>query len=129
MTWAPPEDAREVTVGPGDVVVHDRRLWHARTDNYSPFTRMAVFFGYTYRWIAIRDEVADLPRQPWWPGLSPLRRQLLGYCGDGRGDHAWGHDPSTTPLYGELSRRGLLDGSYPHLIRESADNGSVTPSG
>lgn len=111
-----PAGAVEVRVAPGDAIVFDRRIWHARSDNHSPITRMAAFFGYTYRWVRIRDAVSGLPSRLWWDGLTPVQQQLLGHCGDGSGDHAWGHDPATTPLYGELARRGLLDGSCPALI-------------
>ena len=41
---------------------------------------------------------------------------LSGGVGDGTGDHYWGHYPQTTPLYGELADRGLLDPGYPPLI-------------
>jgi ectoine hydroxylase len=111
-----PADAIEVTVNPGDVLLFDRRLWHARSDNYSDVTRKVVFVGYTYRWITIRDEVADLPDQDWFTTLNPVQRQLLGHAGDGTGDHSWGHYPETTPLYGALAERGLLDSSRPYLI-------------
>ncbi|WP_338090634.1 phytanoyl-CoA dioxygenase family protein [Planosporangium thailandense] len=116
LAWPQPDGAVQITVEPGDVVFFDRRIWHARSDNLSPVTRMAVFFGYTYRWIAVRDEVADLWRQPWWQELSPVQRQLLGGAGDGSGDHLWGHDPGSTPLYRELAARQLLDPGYPPLI-------------
>jgi ectoine hydroxylase len=33
----------------------------------------------------------------------------LGGIEPGNGDHAWGHNPATTPLYGWLAERGLLD--------------------
>jgi ectoine hydroxylase len=100
------------------LVVFDRRIWHARSDNYSTWTRMGAFFGYTYRWIAGRDDVAHLPNEPWFDGLNPVQKQLLGHCpgGQSTGDHAWGHDPSTVPLYGALKERGLLDSSIPALI-------------
>jgi ectoine hydroxylase len=47
-----------------------------------------MFFGYTYRWIALRDQ-----NQAIWPGdlagrLSPIQRQLLGGLPDTDGDHA-----------------------------------------
>ncbi|GII51858.1 hypothetical protein Pth03_02470 [Planotetraspora thailandica] len=116
MTFPQPADAVELTVNPGDVLLFDRRLWHARSDNYSDFTRKVVFIGYTYRWITIRDEVAALPEQDWFAHLTPVQRQLLGHAGDGSGDHTWGHHPETTPLYGALSERGLLDSSRPYLI-------------
>ncbi len=115
VEWPDPEGAIEVTANPGDVVLFDRRLWHARSDNYSTYTRKAMFFGYTYRWIAIRDENDAI----WsgWQGdeLSPVQRQLLGGVGDGTGDHMWGHDPQSTPLYGWLKERDLLDPGNPPL--------------
>jgi len=116
VEWPQPEGAMQVTAKPGDVVVFDRRIWHARSNNYSQFTRMGAFFGYTYRWVRGRDEVDELPNQPWWGDLNPVQQQLLGGVGDGTGDHAWGHYPATTPLYGALKQRGLLDRSIPALI-------------
>jgi ectoine hydroxylase len=113
VPWPAPVGATQITADAGDLVVFDRRLWHARSDNYSSITRVGAFFGYTYRWLAGRDETADLDDLD---GLSPVQRQLLGHCGDGSGDHAWGHYPETTPLYGELQRNGALDGSIPALI-------------
>jgi ectoine hydroxylase len=116
VPWPPPRGALQIIARPGDLVVFDRRLWHARSDNYSPITRVGAFFGYTYRWVAARDEVGDLPNRPEWAGFNDVQRQLLGGAGDGSGDHTWGHHPETTPLYGELKRHGLLDSSIPALI-------------
>jgi ectoine hydroxylase-related dioxygenase (phytanoyl-CoA dioxygenase family) len=120
VEWPEPEGAIEVQVSPGDVVFFDRRLWHARSDNYSGVTRKAMFFGYTLRWIAIRDELEALHASPGFEGLSPVRRQLLGGIGKGipgevEGDHSWGHYPGTTPLYGFLKERNLLDPDIPPL--------------
>jgi ectoine hydroxylase-related dioxygenase (phytanoyl-CoA dioxygenase family) len=116
VPWPAPLGATEITANPGDLVVFDRRLWHARSDNYSPITRVGAFFGYTYRWVAGRDDTAGLPGTPGWDGFNPVQRQLLGHAGDGSGDHAWGHFPESTPLYGQLHRNGALDGSIPALI-------------
>jgi ectoine hydroxylase len=116
VAWPQPSDAIEVTANPGDVVFFDRRIWHARSTNFSPITRKGVFFGYTYRWVHIRDEVAHLPQEQWWQGLNEVQRQLLGAQGKGDGDHQWGHFPEITPLYQELKRRGLLNPEYPPLI-------------
>ena len=116
VRWPPPAGARQVTVDPGDVVLFDRRLWHVRSDNHSDVTRKCVFIGYTYRWVAVRDDITSLLGEPWWYGLSPVQQQLLGGCGRGDGDHHWGHEPETTPLYVALRDRGLLDPRYPPLI-------------
>jgi ectoine hydroxylase-related dioxygenase (phytanoyl-CoA dioxygenase family) len=116
VPWPEPEGVVQITAQPGDLVVFDRRLWHRRSDNYSPITRVGAFFGYTYRWIAGRDETARLPRTPAWNMFNDVQKQLLGHAGDGSGDHAWGHDPATTPLYRALADRGLLDSSIPALI-------------
>jgi ectoine hydroxylase-related dioxygenase (phytanoyl-CoA dioxygenase family) len=110
--WPQPPGAIEVQVNPGDAIVFDRRLWHARSNNYSDITRLAVFFGYTYRWVAMRD---DPPEPAQLARLSPVQRQLLGDSGDGTGDNAWGHEPASLPLYRELADHGLLDGSVPAL--------------
>jgi hypothetical protein len=116
VPWPAPDGAKQVTVEAGDVVFFDRRLWHARSDNLSDVTRKCVFIGYTYRWVAIRDEVDHLLGQPWWFRLDPVQRQLLGGVGRGDGDHAWGHYPEDTPLYLELRERGLLNPDHPPLI-------------
>jgi ectoine hydroxylase-related dioxygenase (phytanoyl-CoA dioxygenase family) len=120
VEWPDPQGAIEVCVPPGDVVLFDRRLWHARSDNYSQMTRKAIFLAYTLRWVAIRDELEAARADPAFESLSPVRRQLLGGVGRGipgqvEGDHTWGHYPQTTPLYGFLQERGLLDPDYPPL--------------
>ena len=113
VEWPDPDGAIEVTASPGDVVLFDRRLWHARSGNYSPHTRKAMFFGYTFRWIAIRDENDGIWSREWAGRLSPVQRQLLGGLADAGGDHAWGHDPAATPLYRWLEQRNLLDAANP----------------
>jgi ectoine hydroxylase len=115
MEWPDPDGAIEVCAYPGDVVLFDRRLWHARSDNYSDITRKAMFFGYTLRWIAIRDENDGIWTSDWADQLSPVQCQLLGGLKDTDGDHQWGHYPSSTPLYGWLKERGLLDSGNPPL--------------
>jgi ectoine hydroxylase-related dioxygenase (phytanoyl-CoA dioxygenase family) len=104
VPWPDPTGAMEVTASPGDVVLFDRRLWHARSLNRSTITRKAVFFGYTYRWVIGRD---DQPTKD--HAFSPVERQLLDLLDDVDGDHAWGHFPERVPLYGMLRDHGLLD--------------------
>lgn len=106
--WPRPVGAVELTARPGDAVLFDRRLWHTRSENHSDLVRKVVFLGYTFRWIAIRDDVADIARHDWFAELSPVRRQLLGES-DGSGDDRWGHRPDRVPLYVELREQGLLD--------------------
>lgn len=108
VPWPEPDGAVELTAQPGDIVLFDRRLWHTRSDNHSPVTRKVVFFGYTFRWIFSRDDVAGITREPWYADLSSVQQQLLG-AGDGSGDHQWGMKPDAVPLYTDLCERGLLD--------------------
>jgi ectoine hydroxylase len=115
IEWPDPEGAVEVTAEPADVVFFDRRIWHARSRNYSEHTRKAVFFGYTYRGTAIRDDIASMRMSRWFGHLTPIRQQLLGGIDGEDGDHAWGHYPEATPLYGWLKERGLLDPADPPL--------------
>jgi ectoine hydroxylase len=72
-------------------------------------------FGCTFRWIAIRDDNDGIWSRDWAGRLSPVQRQLLGVLAGAGGDHAWGHDPATTPLYGWLKQRNLLDAANPPL--------------
>jgi len=120
VPWPDPDGAVDVCATPGDVVFFDRRLWHARTDNHSPITRKAAFFAYAHRWQVGRDENETLLRSHAALRFSPVQRQLLGDRltgpGESDGDHRWGHHPETTPVYGYLRDRGLLDAGYPPLI-------------
>jgi ectoine hydroxylase len=115
MPWPDPAGAVEVCVSPGDAVLFDRRLWHARSLNWSAVTRKAIFFGYTYRWIAIRDDLSALSRGRGLDQVSPIQRQLLGEVGGQDGDHSWGHYPGATPLHAHLKKVGLLDPGNPAL--------------
>jgi hypothetical protein len=115
IEWPDPEGAVEVTAEPGDAVFFDRRIWHARSRNYSQHTRKAVSFGYTFRWTAIRDVIAPMQMSDGSGRLTPVRQQLLGGIEGDNGDHAWGHYPEATPLYGWLKERGLLDPANPPL--------------
>jgi Phytanoyl-CoA dioxygenase (PhyH) len=110
LRWPDPRGAVQVTARPGDVVLFDRRVWHARSPNRSTITRKAVFFGYTYRWVRGRDRIPTKPA-----GLTPVRRQLLGMLQDTDGDNAWGHEPARVPLYQLLRQAGQLAPAVPAL--------------
>jgi ectoine hydroxylase len=64
-----------VLASPGDAVFFDRRIWHARSRNYSDRTRKAVFFAYTFRWVRNRDDMYLPPEM--LEKLNPVQRQLL----------------------------------------------------
>lgn len=115
IAWPDPAGAIEVIAEPGDALLFDRRIWHARSPNHSEHVRKAVFFGYTYRWTTIRDVIAPARRSDWFGGLTPVQQQLLGGIQGSNGDHAWGHYPEATPLYAWLKERRLLDPEYPPL--------------
>jgi ectoine hydroxylase len=120
IQWPDPEGATQITAAPGDVVFFDRRLWHTRTDNYSPITRKGMFFAYSHRWGVSRDDNTALFASAAYDTFTPVQKQLLGAPlaapGEIVGDHAWGHYPATTPLYGHLKDTGYLDSSFPFLI-------------
>lgn len=119
VEWPEPEGSVEVCANPGDAVFFDRRLWHTRTNNYSPITRKGMFFAYSHRWSYGRDENDELIASPTFAAFNPIQRQLLGEKlatpGQVPGDHQWGHYPETTPLHGFLKSNGLLDPAYPPL--------------
>lgn len=119
VVWPEPEGSVEVRANPGDAVFFDRRLWHTRTNNYSPFTRKGVFFAYSHRWSYGRDENDALIASAEFEGFNPIQRQLLGAGlateGQAPGDHQCGHYPETTPLHGFLESNGLLNPAYPPL--------------
>ncbi len=78
----PPDDdnaiagAVPVLAAAGDAVLFDRRLWHMRSANRSEYTRKALFYAYTYRWVRPRDDVrvpVELLHL-----ITPVRAQLLG---------------------------------------------------
>lgn len=122
LPWGQPAGAIPVIAEPGDALFFDRRIWHNRSVNGSDLTRMAIFYGYTYRWIAIRDELDEHARDAdWWHGLSDVQRQLLGGSGTESGDHRWGHNPQQTPVYRLLRDAGRLDPSFAPLIPDAVD--------
>jgi ectoine hydroxylase len=102
VPWPTPAGAREITAAPGDALIFNRRLWHARSDNRSQVTRNVVFFGYSYRWVVARDDVGALPAHPWFDDLTAVQQQLLGQCPSG--DHAWGLDPADHPALHRSAR-------------------------
>ena len=73
-------DATPVQANAGDAVFFDRRLWHAAGRNTSDVTRMALFYGYSYRWLRPRD---NMTVEHYMADADPIRKQLLGYSPNG----------------------------------------------
>ena len=95
--------ATPILAKPGDAVMFDRRLWHARSPNRSDVTRKAIFYAYTFRWVRQRDDLEVKPELR--DALTPVRRQLLG-----EGEHAidyWMPDLVETPLAAQFKRVDL----------------------
>jgi ectoine hydroxylase len=113
VRWPDPPGAVEITAAPGDALLFDRRLWHARTPNTSRVTRRAAFFAYTYRWVRSREDRTHGRVDS--AALTPVRRQLLGRLPQTDGDHAWGHTPEHVPLFCALQAAGHLDPDNPPL--------------
>ena len=94
--------ATPVLAEPGDAVMFDRRLWHARSPNRSDITRKAIFFAYTFRWVRTRDDLEVKPELR--DSLTPVRRQLLGEA-----EHAidfWMPDLVEPPLAARFTQVG-----------------------
>lgn len=104
LGFDPPAGAEPVLASPGDALVFDRRLWHSRSDNLSPYTRRVVFLAYSFRWVRPRDEFGIDPSSERFRALSPVRRQLLGEPADRH--HQWGLKRDEVALYAELDRIG-----------------------
>ena len=77
---ANPDGATPVLVNAGDAVFFDRRLWHAAGINTSEFTRKALFYGYSYRWLKPRD---NMTVGHYMAGADDVRKQLLGASPNG----------------------------------------------
>lgn len=71
-----PAAAIPVRANIGDAVFFDRRLWHARSPNYSPHVRKVLFYGYGYRWLRTKDDMHIRPDL--LAACDPIRKQLLG---------------------------------------------------
>ena len=77
-----PAGAVGVPAAAGDAVIFDRRVFHASPANHSGSVRMAVFFGYAYRWLRPRD---NMTVSHYLAKSGPIRRQLLGAATTGQG--------------------------------------------
>lgn len=76
-----PVGAVELAGRAGEAVLFDRRLWHAGAPNHGRETRLALYYGYSHRWL--RPKCA-MRVEPWMEG-DPVRRQLLGHASSPNG--------------------------------------------
>lgn len=100
-----PPGAIPVLAQPGDAVLFDRRLWHARSPNHSPVVRKALFYGYAYRWLRTKDDMTIPPEL--LATCDPVRKQLLGVGTNANG--FFSPKDEDVPLKGWLEEQGLLE--------------------
>ncbi len=88
-----PEGAIPICVPAGAAVIIDRRIWHSRSINRWHETRKMLFMGYSFRWLLPKD---DMTVEHLYPGLDPIRRQLLRDNPSNNGTYT--PDKGDTPL-------------------------------
>jgi ectoine hydroxylase len=85
-----PAGAEPVLCEPGSALLLDRRTWHASSPNWaSNDARVALFYGYAFRWITAKGP-RTMP--PSLEDCDPTRRQLLGLWDDPNSPYEPGED-------------------------------------
>jgi ectoine hydroxylase-related dioxygenase (phytanoyl-CoA dioxygenase family) len=104
---ATPAGAAPVPGRRGDVVIIDRRLWHAGPlgEQAYPVTRKVLFFGYGQRWLRPKDPMETAPLLQ--HVTCPVLRQLLGHTHTSNG--LYSPMAADAPLLPWLDARGMLD--------------------
>jgi len=100
-----PEGAIPVLARPGDAVLFDRRLWHARSPNHSAVVRKVLFYGYAYRWLRTKDDMTIPPDL--LAACDPIRKQLLGVGTNANG--FFSPKDEDVPLKVWLEEQGLIE--------------------
>jgi hypothetical protein len=100
---ADPPTAVAVELNAGDAIFFDRRILHAAVQNLSDTQRVAIFYGYSYRWLRPRDEMSVASVLP---HCGPIRRQLL-CVGPTGGMGFTSPTPFDTPLAAWLEDAGV----------------------
>ena len=95
-----PPGAVPLLVRAGTAVVLDRRLWHARGENRSQATRIALFYAYTYRWIRPRTSYVSMRGSS--TGSTPSSASSSEQA---RARSATGSPPTRTFRFARLARR------------------------
>jgi ectoine hydroxylase-related dioxygenase (phytanoyl-CoA dioxygenase family) len=111
-----PAGAIPLRVRAGAALILDRRLWHSRSPNFSPWTRKVIWVGYAYRWLRPKDEMTV---QGLIEGADSLRRQLLGHASSA--NSAYDPEPADVPLRGWLEEHCPADARWsPHHEKAQA---------
>jgi len=71
----PHPDEKIFLVSAGDVILFDRRVWHARKANHSLDIRKVLFYDYTFRWMENKS-IHAIPKE-FLEKFSDLKQQLL----------------------------------------------------
>ena len=88
-----PLNAIPTQVKAGDAIVFDRRLWHAASPNTLDTPRKVLFYGYSYRWLRPK---CDMATEHLLNQVDPIRRQLLGWATSANG--RYDPTPEDVPL-------------------------------
>ncbi|MEM7126423.1 MAG: phytanoyl-CoA dioxygenase family protein [Chloroflexota bacterium] len=88
-----PLNAIPTQVKAGDAIIFDRRLWHAASPNTLDTPRKVLFYGYSYRWLRPK---CDMATEPLLNQVNPIRRQLLGWATSANG--RYDPKPEDVPL-------------------------------
>ncbi|MCY4460164.1 MAG: phytanoyl-CoA dioxygenase family protein [Albidovulum sp.] len=104
-----PEGATQVLAKPGDAVIFDRRIWHTATPNYARFDRKILFYGYSFRWLRPRSDIAL--SEEFAKELDPVQRQLLGIGASNMS--------CTAPLPADVPLKGWIEENAPGSVPSS----------
>lgn len=107
-----PAGATQILAKAGDALVFQQGIWHAAAPNFSQQTRVALYYGYSYR--VLRP--VDYQRMPeaLLDMCSPVERQLLGETVTHQGyyvptDADVPLRPWFTEHFGDIAGRGELE--------------------
>jgi len=109
-----PEGAIPICVPAGAAVIIDRRIWHSRSINDWNQSRKMLFMGYSFRWLLPKD---DMTVEHLYPGLDPIRRQLLRDNPSNNGTYT--PDKGDTPLRDWLALHCPEDAAWTTGKRQS----------
>lgn len=101
-----PEGATQVLAKAGDAVIFDRRIWHTATPNFASFDRKILFYGYSFRWLRPRSDIA-LDKE-FIDALDPVQRQLLGIGASNMS--------GTSPLPEDVPLKGWIEENAPDSV-------------